>query len=64
MSELKMPVLGFPGGILQIVQLLPPKPDECYRADVSTQAKLLQYLTDNGPRLFDPCAHENFEGIH
>ena len=64
MSELKMPVLGFPGGILQIVQPLPPSPNERYRRDFRTEHDLIRYLSENGARLFDPYAHSSVEAVH
>jgi hypothetical protein len=41
-DELKMPVLGFSGGILQIVQPLPPSPNERYRRDIGNEHGLDQ----------------------
>jgi hypothetical protein len=62
MSDLKLPVLG--GGILHILQPLPPNPNERYRRDIGDEVGLLIYLKDNGHRLFDPYEFSPVEAIH
>ena len=57
MSDLKMPVLGFPqGGILTPVLHSPRRtsPTEYYRADIGSEPDLIRFLSRNWHRVIDP----------
>jgi hypothetical protein len=64
MSDLKLPVLGLPGGILPILQPQPPSPNEYFRADIGDEIGLKKYLAANRERLFDPYEFSPVEAIH
>jgi hypothetical protein len=62
---LKLPVVGFPGGILQIVQPLPPSPHEFYRADfLNSEEVLYAYLRKRRASLVDPYPNSDIAAIH
>ena len=68
MSDLKMPVLGFPqGGILTPILQSPRRalsPGEYYRADIGSEIRLIKYLSDNRHRILDPYPGTDIEAAH